>query len=242
MSDHHSTPTPPLESFTSLASITYAEHEQSILRQLRHHRSINEEQFKQLTSQLIKAEADLQAERLARTAAQASLRTVRADFYEHERQMAAHKKQLKDGEYCSFGVQIFILNSSVTHQRGHPARITSSSSDGKVLKMEPPRKRIAIESFPERTVSAASGSYASTSEAWNEVNSELTMLRKSMVSWNCTACETTPGRIREIVLATCTHTFCRPCIDVLGLRTNDWKCPACDKPFSRKDIGHLTMQ
>ncbi|KAJ7072145.1 hypothetical protein C8F01DRAFT_1243222 [Mycena amicta] len=64
-------------------------------------------------------------------------------------------------------------------------------------------------------------------------------LKKAMNVLKCSTCKGTG--FRDTVITKCGHTFCKACIDA-RLATRQRKCPACNQPFAKEEVGQIFLQ
>nr|GAT44637.1 allantoicase [Mycena chlorophos] len=64
-------------------------------------------------------------------------------------------------------------------------------------------------------------------------------LKKAMGILKCSTCKGIG--FRDTVISKCGHTFCKACIDS-RLATRQRKCPACNQPFAKEEVGQIFLQ
>ncbi|KAF7321793.1 E3 ubiquitin protein ligase [Mycena kentingensis (nom. inval.)] len=76
----------------------------------------------------------------------------------------------------------------------------------------------------------------STSAREEDLQKEL---KKAMSVLKCSTCK--GSGFRDTVITKCGHTFCKACIDA-RVATRQRKCPACNQPFAKEDVGQIFLQ
>ncbi|KAF7315497.1 E3 ubiquitin protein ligase [Mycena indigotica] len=79
-------------------------------------------------------------------------------------------------------------------------------------------------------------SSSSTSAREEDLQNEL---KKAMSVLKCSTCKGIG--FRDTVITKCGHTFCKSCIDS-RLSTRQRKCPACNQPFAKEEVGQIFLQ